>query len=195
LLADGRQLVRAGWRRLLERESDIKVAAEAASGREAVALAREIRPDVVLMNIRLPGLDGVETTRRIIAHPEVSEVEVLLLSEDEREEDLFAALRAGASGFLTMDTDPAELLRAVRVLAGGSSSALRPRRLTSAGRWPSFRYATGPSSSRSPTRLGSLSHRDGARGLPGQPRSGQRASPIQGDSAGLLPMERICESC
>jgi DNA-binding NarL/FixJ family response regulator len=118
LLADGEKPVRAGWRGLLEGESDIEVAAEAASGREAVALASEVRPDVALMNVRLPGLDGVEATRRIIAHPELS-VEVLLLSQDERDEDLFGALRARASGFLTMDTDPTELLRAVRVLAGG----------------------------------------------------------------------------
>jgi DNA-binding NarL/FixJ family response regulator len=119
LLADGEKPVRARWRRLLEGESDIEVAGEAASGREAVALASEIRPDVVLMNVRLPGLDGVEATRRIIADPELSEVEVLLLSQDERDEDLFGALRARASGFLRMDTDPAELVRAVRVLAGG----------------------------------------------------------------------------
>jgi DNA-binding NarL/FixJ family response regulator len=119
LLADGEKLMRAGLRGLLEGEIDIVVVGEAASGWEAVALAARIRPDVVLMNVRLPGLDGLEATRRIIAHPELSEIEVLLLSEDERDEDLFGALRAGASGFLTMDTDPAELLRAVRVIAGG----------------------------------------------------------------------------
>lgn len=119
LLADGEKLVRAGLRELLEEGGDIAVAGEARSGREAVALASEIRPDVVLMNVRLPGLDGVEATRRIIADPELSQVEVLLVSEDERNDDLFGALRAGASGFLTMDTEPAELRRAVRVLAGG----------------------------------------------------------------------------
>jgi DNA-binding NarL/FixJ family response regulator len=119
LLADGEKLVRAGLRELLEEGGGIAVAGEAASGREAVALAARIRPDVVLMNVRLPGLDGVEATRRIIADPELSEVEVLLLGEEERDEDLFVAVRAGASGFLTMDTEPAELLRAVRALAGG----------------------------------------------------------------------------
>jgi DNA-binding NarL/FixJ family response regulator len=119
LLADGEKLARAGLRELLERESDVEVVGEAASGREAVALASEIRPDVVLMNVRLPGLDAVEATRRITADPELSEVGVLILSEDERDEDLFGALRAGASGFLTRDTEPAELLRAVRALAGG----------------------------------------------------------------------------
>jgi DNA-binding NarL/FixJ family response regulator len=82
-------------------------------------LAGEVRPDVVLMSVRLPGLGGLEATRRITGDPELSGVEVLMLSEDERDEDLFGALRAGASGFLVMDTEPAELLRAVRVLAGG----------------------------------------------------------------------------
>jgi DNA-binding NarL/FixJ family response regulator len=119
LLAHGDKLARTGWHRLLDGHSDIAVTGEAASGREAAVLACELRPDVVLMNVRLPDLGGVETTRQIFAHPELSEVEVLLLSEDERDEDLLAALRAGANGFLTMDTDPAELLRAVRVLARG----------------------------------------------------------------------------
>jgi DNA-binding NarL/FixJ family response regulator len=119
LLADGEKLVRAGLRELLEGENDIAVAAEAASGCEAVALASEIRPDVAVMTIRLPGMDGLGATRRIMAQSQPSGVEVLILSEDEREEDLFAALRAGASGFLTRDTEPPELLRAVRVLARG----------------------------------------------------------------------------
>jgi DNA-binding NarL/FixJ family response regulator len=119
LLAAGEQLVRAGLRGLLEGRTDIAVAGEAASGREAVRLASELRPDVVLMSVRLPGVDGLEATRRITADPELSQVEVLILSEEERDEDLFGALRAGASGFLMMDTEPAELVRAVRVLAGG----------------------------------------------------------------------------
>jgi DNA-binding NarL/FixJ family response regulator len=119
LLADGEKLVRAALRELLEEGSDIAVTGEAASGREAVALVSNVRPDVVLMNVRLPGLDGVEATRRITTDPELSPARVLLMSEDERDEDLFGALRAGAGGFLTMDTEPAELLRAVRVLAGG----------------------------------------------------------------------------
>jgi DNA-binding NarL/FixJ family response regulator len=119
LLADGDRLVRAALRGMLERGGEIAVAAEAGSGREAVALATEVRPDVVLMNVRLPGLGGLEATRRITADPELSGVEVLMLSAEQRDEDLFGALRAGVSGFLTMDTEPAELLRAVRVLAGG----------------------------------------------------------------------------
>jgi DNA-binding NarL/FixJ family response regulator len=121
LLADGEKLVRAGLRELLEEGGDIAVAEEAASGREAVALASEIRPDVVLMNVRLPGMDGVEATRRITVDPELSQIPVLIMAKEERDEDLFAALRAGASGFLTRDTEPVELLRAVRVLAGGGA--------------------------------------------------------------------------
>jgi DNA-binding NarL/FixJ family response regulator len=120
LVADGGQLVRAGLRALLEGESDIVVSAEAASGHEAVLLARVVCPDVVLMNVRMSGLDGVQATRRITAHPRCAKVGVLLLSEDERcDEALFSAFRAGASGFLITDAAPGELLRAVRVLATG----------------------------------------------------------------------------
>jgi DNA-binding NarL/FixJ family response regulator len=119
LLADGDRLVRAGLRELLNRGSGIQVAGEAANGRGAVALARRLRPDVVLMSVRLPDMDGVEATRRITARTG-AEVEVLLLTENERDADVVAALRAGATGVLTMDTEPAELLRAVRALAGGS---------------------------------------------------------------------------
>jgi DNA-binding NarL/FixJ family response regulator len=119
LLADGERLVRAGLRRLLAVGSDIVVAAEAASGREAVALATEIHPDVVLMNLRLPDLDGLEATRRITTHPDLSQVRVLILSDEDRDEELFGALRAGARGVLTSNAYPADLLRAVRVLHGG----------------------------------------------------------------------------
>jgi DNA-binding NarL/FixJ family response regulator len=119
LLADGERLVRAGLRGLLAVGRDIVVAAEAASGREAIALATEIHPDVVLMNLRLPDLDGLEATRRITTHPDLSQVRVLILSDEDGDEELFGALRAGASGVLTSDAYPADLLRAVRVLHGG----------------------------------------------------------------------------
>jgi DNA-binding NarL/FixJ family response regulator len=119
LLADGNKLVRAALRELLEDAPDIEVAAEAASGREALALAGQARPDVVLMNARLPDLGGLETARRITTQPALSRVKVLIMGRDERDEDVFGALRAGASGFLTRDTEPAELLRAVRTLAAG----------------------------------------------------------------------------
>jgi CheY-like chemotaxis protein len=98
LLADGEKLVRAALRELLEEAGDIAVTGEASSGRDAIALARQMRPDVVLMNVRLPGLDGLEATRRITTDPELTPARVLLVSEDERDEDLFGALRAGAGG-------------------------------------------------------------------------------------------------
>jgi DNA-binding NarL/FixJ family response regulator len=125
-LAHGDELVRAGWRGLLDGECDIVVVGEASNAREATALVREIRTDVVFMDLRLPGSGGVEATREIVVHPELSEVEVLMLGEDEREEDLLAALRAGANGFLTIDAEPEELLRAVRALARGGMH-LSPR--------------------------------------------------------------------
>jgi DNA-binding NarL/FixJ family response regulator len=121
LLADGAGLVRAGVRALLEAEPGMTVIAEAASGEEAVAAAMETRPDVVLMDVRLPGLDGLQATRQILASPGLSHVKVLILSEDESDEHLFDAVRAGASGFLVKDTDPVDLSRAVRVLAGGGA--------------------------------------------------------------------------
>jgi DNA-binding NarL/FixJ family response regulator len=121
LIADGRALVRAGFRVLLEGEQGIAVADEAASGDEAVELARRTRPDVVLMDAGLPGLDALEATRQIVADPELHEVQVMILSTVESDEHLFEALRAGASGFLVDDTEPTELLRAVRVLARGEA--------------------------------------------------------------------------
>jgi DNA-binding NarL/FixJ family response regulator len=121
LLAEPVGLVRAGVRSLLEKEYDITVAGEALSGPEAIALAKETRPDVVLMDIDLPGLDGLAATRRILADPDLSGVRVVILTADERDEDLFGALRSEASGFLPLDTEPADLLRAVRVVAGGGA--------------------------------------------------------------------------
>jgi DNA-binding NarL/FixJ family response regulator len=114
-------LVRAGLRSLLEGEHDIAVAGEASSAEQAVALATEMRPHVVLMDIRLPGLGGLAATRRILDVCDPSEIRVVILTADEREEDLFGALRSGASGFVLLDAEPVELLRAVRVVAGGGA--------------------------------------------------------------------------
>jgi DNA-binding NarL/FixJ family response regulator len=114
-------LVRAGLHSLLEEAHDITVAGAASSGEEAVALASETRPDVVLMDIRLPGLGGLATMRRILTDSKLSQVRVVILTPDEREEDLFGALRSGASGFVLLDTEPVELLRAVRVVASGDA--------------------------------------------------------------------------
>jgi DNA-binding NarL/FixJ family response regulator len=126
LLAHGEVLVRGGLRALLERERDIRVTGEAANGEEAVALARRGRPDLVLMDIRLPGLDCLDATRRIVAVPELAGTRVLMLSRSESDDEPFRALRAGASGFLVGDTEPVELVRAVRVVAGGEP-LLSPR--------------------------------------------------------------------
>ena len=121
LLADDQSLVRAGLRVLLEGEEDIEVATEASSGEEAVALALAARPDIVLMDIQMPGIGGTEATRLIAADERLADVKVVMLTTYETDENVFETLRAGASGFLLKDTDPAELLRAIRVVASGES--------------------------------------------------------------------------
>ncbi|WP_394435933.1 response regulator [Streptomyces sp. SGAir0957] len=121
LLADDQSLVRAGFRALLDAQGDIEVAGEAADGEEAVRAVRELRPDVVLMDIRMPLLDGLAATRRIGADPDLSEVKVVMLTTFELDEYVFEAIRAGASGFLVKDTEPAELLRAVRAVGEGDA--------------------------------------------------------------------------
>jgi DNA-binding NarL/FixJ family response regulator len=121
LIADDQELVRAGFRALLDAEDDIEVVAEAADGATAVRLAAQHVPDVVLMDIRMPELDGIEATRRIGDHPRLGSVRIVILTTYETDEYVFEGLRAGASGFLVKDTSPTELLRAVRVVAGGDA--------------------------------------------------------------------------
>jgi DNA-binding NarL/FixJ family response regulator len=121
LLADDQALLRAGLRVLLEGEPDIEVVGEAADGEEALRLARATRPDVILMDIRMPVLDGAEATRRIAADERLGGVKVLILTTFESDEFLFETLRGGASGFLVKDSDPIELLKAVRVVASGEA--------------------------------------------------------------------------
>jgi DNA-binding NarL/FixJ family response regulator len=118
LLADDHQLVRTGFRVILEIEDDIEVAGEASDGRQAVDLARRLRPDVVLMDVEMPGMDGLEATRRITAEDGPS---VLILTTFDRDEYLFAALQAGASGFLLKNGTPEALTEAVRVVARGDA--------------------------------------------------------------------------
>ncbi|MFY1668972.1 response regulator [Plantactinospora sp. WMMB334] len=121
LLADDQSLVRAGFRSLLARGRDIEVVGEAASGDEAVRLTRALHPDVVLMDIRMPGLDGLAATGRIVADPATSGCRVVILTTFETDEYVFAALRAGASGFLSKEVEPAQLRQAVAVVAAGEA--------------------------------------------------------------------------
>jgi DNA-binding NarL/FixJ family response regulator len=121
VLADDQVLVRAGFRVLLETEDGFEVCAEAGNGAEAVTQAIRHRPDIVVMDIRMPGVDGLEATRQITANPELSGVKVLVLTTFDVDEYVYEALRAGASGFLLKDTEPVELLRALQVIAAGEA--------------------------------------------------------------------------
>lgn len=121
LIADDQALIRAGLRGILAAEADIEVVAEAADGADAVARARDERPDVVLMDVRMPHVDGIEATRQLRADAELDAVHVLILTTFETEQHVAEALRAGADGFLGKGAQPDELVSAVRVLADGGS--------------------------------------------------------------------------
>jgi DNA-binding NarL/FixJ family response regulator len=121
LLADDQALIRSGIRSLIEAEDDLEVVAEAANGQEAVALTAEHRPDIVLMDIQMPEVDGLEATRRIVADERLGSVRVVVLTNFGLDEYIFRALRAGASGFLLKDTQPAELLQALSVVMQGDA--------------------------------------------------------------------------
>jgi DNA-binding NarL/FixJ family response regulator len=121
LLADDQSLVRAGFRALLERTRDIDVVGEAMDGAEAVTLTRRTRPDVVLMDVRMPTVDGIEATHRICADSALAGTRVVILTTFELDEYVYAALRAGASGFLLKDLEPEDLRKAIRVVAGGEA--------------------------------------------------------------------------
>jgi DNA-binding NarL/FixJ family response regulator len=121
VVADDQHLVRTGFRMILEAEDDIDVVGEAADGLEAVAVSRRVDPDIVLMDVRMPNMDGLEATRRLagpdVAHP----VRVLMLTTFDLDDYVYAALRNGASGFLLKDTPPEELVRAVRLVVSGDA--------------------------------------------------------------------------
>ncbi len=121
VVADDQGVVRAGCRALLEAEPDIEVVGEVADGVDAVAITKAERPDVVLMDIRMPGLDGLAATRAIVEDPALAAVRVLILTTFEIDEYVFEAIRAGASGFMVKDADPEDLVRAVRAVAGGEA--------------------------------------------------------------------------
>jgi len=119
VLVDDQDLLRVGFRMVLEAQPDLEVVGEAADGREGLALVRELRPDVVLMDVRMPVLDGVETTRRLVAEGVPSRV--IILTTFDLDEYAYAALRAGASGFLLKDAPPSDLLSAIRAVASGDA--------------------------------------------------------------------------
>ncbi len=126
VLAEDQALVRAGFRGLLERSDDVEVVGEVANGADAVNVARSARPDIVLMDIRMPIMDGLEATRRIAADEQLSGVRVIVLTTFDLDEYVFEALRVGASGFLLKDIEPDDLRQAVRVVAAGEA-LLSPR--------------------------------------------------------------------
>jgi DNA-binding NarL/FixJ family response regulator len=144
VLADDQKLIRAGFRVLVEAAGDVEVVGEAVNGAQAVALARAERPDVILMDIRMPEVDGLEATRRIAADGDLAGVKVVILTTFETDEYVYQALRAGASGFLVKDAETEDLIRAVRVVARGEAllSPSVTRRLIAA--FASRGSATGP---------------------------------------------------
>ena len=120
VLADDQALLRAGFRALLDAQEDIEVVGEAADGKAVVDVCKQLKPDVVLMDIRMPQMDGLEATRLIAQDPELSSTRVIILTTFELDEYVFEALRSGASGFLLKDTEPAELIRAIRAVVEGA---------------------------------------------------------------------------
>ncbi|WP_422739735.1 response regulator [Micromonospora sp. WMMD729] len=155
LLVDDQALLRSGFRALLDIEDDIEVVAEAADGREGVALARRHLPDIALIDIQMPVLDGIEATRLIAADPALAGVHVVILTNYGLDEHVFHALRAGAAGFLVKDIEPEDFLHAVRVAARGDA-LLAPsitRRLID-------RYVVEPRHLRAPAGLAELTSRE-----------------------------------
>jgi DNA-binding NarL/FixJ family response regulator len=186
LLADDQALVRAGLGTLLRRSRDIAVVAEASTGDEAVREARRHRPDVVLMDIRMPGLDGIAATARIAGDPDLAGVRVIVLTTFETDEYVFAALRAGASGFLTKEVEPEELRRAVRVVASGEallSPSVTARVITELARRPTTGEARQPTTgeTRQPT---TGETRQPTTGEARQPTTGETRQPPTGDGPG-----------
>lgn len=156
LIVDDQELVRMGLRALVDSEDGLECVGEAEDGLAAVAAVREKRPDIVLMDIRMPGIDGLEATRRISADPELTSTRIIVLTTFERDEYVFDAVQHGASGFLLKDTKPAQLLEAVRLVADGGAllSPTVTRTLIS-------EFATRPARAAKPhPQLGALTERE-----------------------------------
>jgi DNA-binding NarL/FixJ family response regulator len=156
-IADDQGLVRAGLRTLLDHAEGMEYVGEAADGFEAVDLARKLRPDVVVMDVRMPRCDGIEATRRIVAGPDCAGVKVLVLTTFDADENVYAALRAGASGFLLKDAAPEDILGAIRIVAGGDAlldPAVTRRLITEFARRPAA------ADKRSALALGQLTDRE-----------------------------------
>ncbi len=155
LLVDDQALIRAGFRALLEAETDIDVVGEGATGLDAVDQAVALRPDIALIDIQMPDLDGIEATRRIAADPDLAGVRVVILTNYGLDEHVYAALRAGASGFLVKDTEPADLLHGIRVAARGDAllSPAITRRLIA-------EYVSRPEQGRLAEAFGALTNRE-----------------------------------
>ncbi|RLP93534.1 MULTISPECIES: response regulator transcription factor [unclassified Micromonospora] len=155
LLVDDQPLLRSGFRALLDVEDDIEVVAEAADGKEGLALARQHLPDIALIDIQMPVMDGIEATRRIAADPALAQVHVVILTNYGLDEHVFHALRAGAAGFLVKDIEPEDFLHAMRVAARGDA-LLAPsitRKLIN-------RYVTEPLQAAADARLEALTNRE-----------------------------------
>jgi DNA-binding NarL/FixJ family response regulator len=157
VIADDQALLRGGFRMIIESDPAMAVLGEATNGEQAVALAHETRPDVVLMDVRMPGMDGIEATRRIAADPDCASARVLILTTFDLDEYVYGALRAGASGFVLKETSPEDLLAAISVVAAGEA-LLAPsitRRLIA-----EFARRPDPPAMVSPARLDCLTDRE-----------------------------------
>ena len=155
VIADDQPLVRAGFATMVSYADDLELVGEAENGADAVALARRVQPDVILMDIRMPGLDGLEATRRITRDPELAELRIIMLTTFDLDDYVYEALRSGASGFLLKDARPEDILNAVRVVAAGEA-LLAPtvtRRLIE-------RFAAQPPPARPPIALDQLTERE-----------------------------------
>ena len=201
-VADDQALVRVGFCGIIAATDGLAVVGEAANGEEAVAVARAGQPDVVLMDVRMPVLDGIEATRRITSSPESSGVRVIILTTFDLDEYVFGALRAGASGFLLKDTLPADLITAIRVVAAGEAllaPSVTRRLISEFARVPPL-GTTGPVASSLPTvargadPVGSGSRLSGGAGGPASwAARASEATPPRADQVTALLTDRECE--